>query len=242
MLEEDAHLTIYSHYTVEAKYIPEVYRVDYEDLQSEFVQLFIKVTEIIEKDESITQEKLKKSLFHFPDMKVALSSAESIYDIMDVIREHSSFTCCSRLQHVTRHFKIGAAAKEIEKYFKYVKKFCSQKISKHIYMKPFISGKTIEFSPSTTVTFKLEWRPDEKTLSDIQSVLRQAFHYHCINVHIVVVRGGSVRVLCYSPWHVMKHLVRLARVNKEVLVESGVTYLRVGDTIVVDNSGQNEVR
>ena len=40
----------------------------------------------------------------------------------------------------------------------------------------------------------------------------------------------------------MKHLVRLAQVNKEVLVENSVTYLRVGDTTVVDNSGQNEVR
>ena len=45
-----------------------------------------------------------------------------------------------------------------------------------------------------------------------------------------------------SPQLVMKHLMRLAQENKEVLVESGVTYLRVGDTIVVDNSGQNEVR
>ena len=33
----------------------------------------------------------------------------------------------------------------------------------------------------------------------------------------------------------MKHLVRLAQVNKEVFMESGVTYLRVGATIVVDN-------
>ena len=40
----------------------------------------------------------------------------------------------------------------------------------------------------------------------------------------------------------MTELVRLAQKNRELLVESSVTYLRVGDTIVVDTSDQNEVR
>ena len=40
----------------------------------------------------------------------------------------------------------------------------------------------------------------------------------------------------------MTELVRLAQKNKELLVESSVTYLRVGDTIVVDTSDQYEVR
>ena len=40
----------------------------------------------------------------------------------------------------------------------------------------------------------------------------------------------------------MTELVRLAQKNRELLVESSVTYLRVGDTIVVDTTDQNEVR
>ena len=36
--------------------------------------------------------------------------------------------------------------------------------------------------------------------------------------------------------------MRLAQKNRELLVESSVTYLRVGDTTVVDTSDQNEVR
>ena len=57
-----------------------------------------------------------------------------------------------------------------------------------------------------------------------------------------MVRGGSVRVICYAPQYLMTELVRLAQKNRELLVESSVTYLRVGDTIVVDTSDQNEVR
>ena len=57
-----------------------------------------------------------------------------------------------------------------------------------------------------------------------------------------MVRGGSVRVICYAPQYLMTELVRLAHKNKELLVKNSVTYLRVGDTIVVDTSDQNEVR
>ena len=61
-------------------------------------------------------------------------------------------------------------------------------------------------------------------------------------MHIVVVRGGSVRVICCAPQYLMTELMRLAQKNRELLVDSGVTYLRVGDIIVVDTSDQNEVR
>ena len=61
-------------------------------------------------------------------------------------------------------------------------------------------------------------------------------------MHIIVIRGGSVRVICCAPQYLVTELVRLAQKNRELLVESSVTYLRVGDTIVVDTSDQNEVR
>ena len=210
-------------FILDVQYVSEAYRIDFEDLKSEYVQLFIDVAKIIEKNNKrVTKKKLKEFLSRFDELRASLASADTIIDLLDIIRDHSSFTCCSRLQHVARYFKITAATEKIESYLKFVEQFCSQKLSKHFYMKPFVTGKRTEITPSTTITFKLEWRPGEKTLSNIQSVLRQAFNYYCINVHIVVVRGGSVRVLCYSPQHVMKHLVRLAQVNKEVLVESGV--------------------
>ena len=104
-------------------------------------------------------------------------------------------------------------------------------------MKPFLTAKSIDFTPSTTITFKLRWSPAEKTLSDIQRLLQQAFDEQSVYVHIVVVRGGSVRVICCAPQYLMVELVRLAQRNRELLVhESSVTYLRVGDTIVVDST------
>ena len=114
--------------------------------------------------------------------------------------------------------------------------FCQHELTHHVYMKPFLTAKSIDFTPSTTITFKLRWSPAEKTLSDIQRLLQQAFDEQSMHIHIVVVRGGSVRVICCAPQYLMAELVRLAQRNRELLVESSVTYLRVGDTIVVDTT------
>ena len=222
--------------------VTEVYSSDFEDIQEKFFQLFGEVTGILEREESVTLNKLKRLLFRFSELKTSLDKTSTISDAVILIQEHSSITCCSYLKHVAARFNIPAAVDKVDSYYKCVEEFCQMKLTHHIYMKPFIIGKLVTFTPSTTIMFKLQWGQAEKTLSDVQSIIQIAFRDHSTDVHIVMVREGTVRVLCYSPQHVMKRLVRQAKANKEELVGSGVTYLRVGVTIVVDNIGQSEVR
>ena len=222
--------------------VSESYRRDYDDIQGKFVSLFYEVTELFENEESLTMSKLKRFLSKYPNLRDPLCNADTIADVMDVIQEQSSFTCCSYLKHTATQFKITSAVEKINDYYKSVDEFCQHELRHHIYMQPFIAAKSINMSNSGIISFKLQWRPDSKTLSDIQSLLRQAFEKQSIYVHIVVITGGSVRVICCAPQFLMTELVRLAQKNRELLVESSVTYLRVGDTIVVDTSDQNEVR
>ena len=221
--------------------MPGKYRRDFEDIQNKFALLFLEITEIL-KEESVSIERLKEYVSKFPEMKNSLDNAHTISDIINIIQEHSSLISCSHLKGVTELFNASAATEKIEKYYEFIDNFCQYKLANHIYMKPFLTAKSYHFTPSTTITFKLRWRPNDKTLSDILELLQQAFDEHSVYVHIVVVRGGSVRVICCAPQYLMTELVRLAQKNRELLVESSVTYLRVGDTIVVDTSDQNEVR
>ena len=186
--------------------------------------------------------KLKRFLSRYPNLKAPLGNADTITDVMDVIQEQSSFTCCSYLKHTATRFNVTAAVEKINNYYKLVDEFCQHELRHHVYMQPFITAKSINMTDSEIISFKLEWSPDTKTLSDIQSLLRQAFIEQSVYIRIVVVRGGSVRVICCAPQYLMTELVRLAQKNRELLVESSVTYLRVGDTIVVDTSDKNEVR
>ena len=186
--------------------------------------------------------KLKRFLSRYPNLKAPLSNADTIADVMDVIQEQSSFTCCSYLKHTATRFNITAAVEKINNYYKSVDEFCQHELRHHVYLQPFITAKSINMTESEIISFNLQWSPDTKTLSDIQSLLRHAFDEQSVYVRIMVVRGGCVRVICCAPQYLMTELVRLAQKNRELLVESSVTYLRVGDTIVVDTTDQNEVR
>ena len=222
--------------------MPGRYRRDFEDIQNKFAKLFLEIAEILEKEESVNIERLKGYISKFPEIIDSLDNAHTITDIIDAIYKHSSLTSCSHLKGVAELFNVSAAIEKIDKYYEFVDDFCQNKLANHIYMKPFFTAKSTEFTPSTTITFKLRWQPNDKTLSDILELLQQAFDDQSVHVHIVVVRGGSVRVICCAPLYLMTELVRLAQKNRELLVESSVTYLRVGDTIVMDTSDQNEVR
>ena len=236
--------TYYSLFSVETStqvIVPGKFREDFEDIQNRFAQLFDEVAEILENEESVTPERLKRYVSRIPEMNDSLDNAHTISDIIDKIQKHSSITCCTYLKGIARRFKVSTVTEKIENYYQIVNQFCQQKLTQHGYIKPFLTANSICFNSSTTITFKLRWSPAEKTLTDIQDLLRQTFEKQSIYIHIVVVRGGSVQVICYTPQYLMTELVRLAQKNRELLVESSVTYLRVGDTIVVDTSDQNEV-
>ena len=163
-----------------------VYRSDYDDIQAEFVQLFLKVAKIFERKKFMTTGKIKSFLSSYPELKPHLHYAKTKSQVLDVVQQHSSFICCSYLRHAANYFQLPEAIEAIKKYYSYVDKFCSQTLTRHIYMKPFVSTKAIKFAPSTTITFKLGWNPADKTLSDIRDLLEKAFHEQCIYIHIVV--------------------------------------------------------
>ena len=50
-----------------------------------------------------------------------------------------------------------------------------------------------------------------------------------------------MQVTCYAPQYLMGALVRLARESKEILLESGVIYLNVGYSVLLDNNAQEKV-
>ena len=100
--------------------VSEKYRKDYEDIQDRFAQLFDEVGELLENEESVTLESLKKYLSKIPEMRHLLDNAYTISDIIDIIQEHSSFTCCSHLKGVARRFNVPVAIEKIEKYHQFM--------------------------------------------------------------------------------------------------------------------------
>ena len=95
---------------------------------------------------------------------------------------------------------------------------------------------------SQTVRFVLEWEADKKTVSDIQSVLRKAFHEHASQVKVkVVTDSSSVVVICYAPLHLHEVLTQLVKQNEEELLEEDVISITIGGCVVLKRDTEKEV-
>ena len=57
-------------------------------------------------------------------------------------------------------------------------------------------------------------------------------------IHVVVVKEGSVTVICYAPHYIMGTLVQMAKKSKSMLLENSVSYLSIGYTVVLDSTDQ----
>ena len=91
---------------------------------------------------------------------------------------------------MAKHFNMPAAEEKIEAYEDFVEEFCHFKMAQHSYILYISANQRYLFS-SEAITFKLEWIANEKTLADIQGLLRKTFDYLAIDIHIVVVGGGK---------------------------------------------------
>ena len=216
-------------------FVSVVYKSDFDKVKSEFAVLFDSIARMVEKAH-VSLDNLKEFLAYYDDLEAPLQHANTIAKVMRVIQQHSSFINCVYLEYVVERFSITAAKMKIDTYYKFVEKFCKKKLTQHSYMTPFFANQSRHLLSSETITFKLEWTPSKKTLSDIQSLLSKTFKSLSSHIHIVVVGGGCVTVICYAPQYLMGALVKLAQENMKVLVESSVTYLSVGYAVLLDNS------
>ena len=148
--------------------VPEKYRSDFEDMQNRFAQLFDEVVEILENEESVTPERLKRYVSKIPEMSDSLDNAHTISDIIDIILKHSSLTCCTYLKGVARRFNISAVTEKIEKYHQFVSEFCQNELTHHIYMKPVPHCQVNTFDTFYNHHLQIALSPVEKTLSSLE--------------------------------------------------------------------------
>ena len=58
------------------------YRRDFEDIQGQYAQLFDEFTEILENDDSVTLDKLKRFLSRFPDLNPLLNKMPKPFQML----------------------------------------------------------------------------------------------------------------------------------------------------------------
>ena len=171
--------------------ISEVYKEDFGKIQDEFVKLFLDVTNILMKDARVTLEDLKKLLTSYPELEIPLLDADTIRKVMRVVQRHCSFITCNYLYAVADYFNITEIREKINAFEQLVEEFCKHTLRHHSYVDSLLAKHLLS---SETITFKLEWSPHDKTLNDIQGLLRKTFenlasHIESLASQVFVVRS-----------------------------------------------------
>ena len=220
-----------------------MYKEDFDAISRKFKSLHNRISDMLEKNRSVPLKKLKHQLLSAnSDLKGPLKSARSFNKVMDVVWEHSSIINCSSLRLVAEHFNLPEVTRELDMYKEQVDKFCQYTVREHSYIRRFDGEQLKHFLSTQTITLKLEWNPDKKTLADIQSLIRKTFHDLSDLIHVDVISEGSVTVVCYAPHYIMGALVQMAEENKSMLLENKVSYLSIGYTVVLGSGAQDKVR
>ena len=216
-------------------FVSQVYQEDFDAISRKFISLHHRVSDMLERNRSVPLKKLKRLLSTYADIKGPLKSARSYYDVMCVVLEHSSIINCSSLSHIAEYFNLPEVTRELDEYKEQVDEFCQKKIREHSYVKLIVDEQPKRFLSTQTITLKLEWKPDKKTLADIQSLIRKTFHSLSDLIHVVVISEGSVTVVCYAPHYIMGALVQMAEESRSMLLENGVFYISIGYAVVLDS-------
>ena len=176
------------------------------------------------------------------ELRCEVVASKSLIEVLHIVRDYTSLCNISYLEEIAEHFKLKEASNLIKTYNESIETFCKEIPVKHAYGQIFMEHFTKHLLKSQTVRFVLEWEADKKTLSDIQSVLRKAFHEHLSQVKIkVITDGSSIIVICYAPLHLHELLTQLVKQNEEELLEEDVISITIGGCVVLKRDMEKEV-
>ena len=195
------------------------------------------------KNKPVSLDDLKYFLSLYQELRKNAEAAESLNDAMRIVSDNTSLTNTKRLEAIAKEFDLQDAIHLIEEFNKSIDEFCMTIQTQHIYGQDFMKHSHKNLLKSEQVKFVLEWEGDKTTLSDIQSLLRKAFHDNARHVMVKVVNeGNSFIVICYAPLHLHEELIKLVKSNEEDLRKEKVLSVTIGGYVIIKRKTEDKVR
>ena len=234
--------TIQSHDYPESYVISEYYQYQFEEKRKELHILITKMIKIL-KDNAISLEGLKYFLSLRPEFRDDARAATLIEEAMIVVSDHTSLINTTHLKAVAENFELQEAINLIKIFDDSIEAFCKRIPTEHSYGQDFMKHSRKNLLKPEKVEFILEWEGDKTTLSDIQSLLRKAFHDNARHVMVKVVNeGNSIIVICYAPLHLHEELIRLVKDREEDLRNEKVLSVTIGGYVIIERETEDKVR
>ena len=143
-------------------------------IRMEFAITFSKVQEAINRSPP-PLDHLKRFLKDgYSHLKSQIVHANSIDDVLDVVRDHCTLTNISCLEDIVERFDIEEAKIHIQRYKDVVQSFC-KKIKASLGLdESFKMRKSHSILHCETPVFVLDWDPKDCTIEDVNSILAES--------------------------------------------------------------------
>ena len=191
-----------------------------------------------------SSEDLKKYLGRcFRDLKPKLAIAETFDAIIEAIQDRCSLINIDCLEAVVKHYNINEALTHISAFKLKVDDFCEQVKVDVCCSQSFSVSSSSHHLICETIEFVVDWEVDKYTLSDIRSLLSEAFKDVAKSVHVTAVNEtNSFTITCCGPQHMMDILLIVAEKNLDRLKAIGLVKLKIGYYVLFDKCKAGEVR
>ena len=170
----------------------------------------------------------------FPDLKSELSPKKTIDDVLDVVKRKCSIVDVHPLEVLAVQFKVKEAEKIIKEHKEATMGFCKS-VSVSLSKDQTLQAIPTQHLLCETITFVLNWNPDETTLQDINDVLLELELLQKYEIKVVRAHTGqSVVVTCYCPAIYTGSLIMSVLDKIEILQKRGLKEFIVGNCTVWD--------
>lgn len=172
-----------------------------------------------------------------------MAGTEAFDDVMELIEDKCSIIDVYCIEAIVDKYDIQEAEAHITDFKSALNEFCNKVKLSECHNESFKA--TISSSQLTceTIEFLLEWKGDERTLSDIADILLKPFDSTIKFIQIKAINNDDdlVTVTCFAPQYLIDNLVITADENLDLLKENGVIKLVIGYHTLLDKPKREEV-
>ena len=222
--------------------VSEIYKRDFDTLKRKFGKLFVTAwRSLLAKNVSVDSLQTELMLV-YTELIPALRNTSTLRQVLCVVRLNCSLINCTYLETVSEYCDLDELDEQIQSYYQTMELFCKHTLSSHKYVVSFLEDHPKYLLCCQRVTFRLQWKTDERTLCDIQALLRNAFKEVAQYIYIAAIDEGSVQVFCRASPSLLGVLVKMAQVTEKSLCDCGVVYLSIGCCVLIDKEAEHKVK
>lgn len=211
---------------------------DYENLRGKLGELVYDFKKKVE-EANIDINDLKDFIsLYDPDERCSseLQEARDISQVFFIVRiKFCSLFNYSILKKIAEKFNLKDGYKPIQNYEEakenYRRLLTSSALAEELH-------KESKFPPNTkgTIILRLKWSSVKQlTVSEFESIIKEVFSELTCYIHLLKVEPGSIVVTMCAPEQMVQALIILAKRRIAYLTDVGVTWLTIGDVIIIND-------